>query len=116
LNYLCATCSTSQSLKPQRQFCFGQVLKRQTHSWVFGAILPSVILCMISYLGLYIARDNPGRPGVHCVTILAHFTLDSSMRTQIPHVGKNMWIDHFQTCATDSNSFDFGLRVLLATL
>jgi hypothetical protein len=77
---------------------FSMVLMRQTHSWVFGAIVPSVILCLISYLGLYIARDNPGRPGVHCVTILAHFTLDASMRTQIPHVGKAMWIDKFQTC------------------
>lgn len=55
------------------------------------------VLCVISYLGLFIARDNPGRPGVHCVTVLAHFTLDSSMRAQIPHVGYNMWIDRFQT-------------------
>eukprot|EP01043_Picozoa_sp_COSAG02_P025118 COSAG02_NODE_1400_length_12844_cov_5.256493_14_plen_452_part_00 len=77
---------------------FSMVLMRQTHSWVFGAILPSVFLCLISYMGLYIARDNPGRPGVHCVTVLAHFTLDASMRTQIPNVGKNMWIDRFQTC------------------
>eukprot|EP01044_Picomonas_judraskeda_P013198 COSAG03_NODE_1970_length_3278_cov_72.680403_1_plen_438_part_00 len=92
---------------------FSMVLKRQTHSWVFGAIVPSVILCLISYMGLYIARDNPGRPGVHCVTILAHFTLDASMRTQIPHVGKSMWIDHFQTCDATSLCRLLGARMLV---
>ena len=58
-------------------------VKRQENMWITGYINPSWTLLAMSYLGLYIGNHNPGRPGVHAITILAHLTIDASIRAQV---------------------------------
>jgi hypothetical protein len=38
--------------------------------WTKSYIVPSVLLWFISYMGLFIGNHNPGRPGVHALTIV----------------------------------------------
>lgn len=64
-------------------------VRRQEAMWVTSYIHPSWTLLLISYLGLFIGNHNPGRPGVHAITILAHLTIDSSIRAQV-----RITIDH----------------------
>ena len=58
-------------------------VQRQEAMWITSYINPSWTLLLISYLGLFIGNHNPGRPGVHAITILAHLTIDSSIRAQV---------------------------------
>jgi hypothetical protein len=58
-------------------------VKRQENMWITGYINPSWTLLLMSYLGLFIGNHNPGRPGVHAITILAHLTIDASIRAQV---------------------------------
>lgn len=58
-------------------------VRRQEAMWITGYINPSWTLLLMSYLGLFIGNHNPGRPGVHAITILAHLTIDSSIRAQV---------------------------------
>eukprot|EP01051_Picozoa_sp_SAG22_P018313 SAG22_NODE_3047_length_1985_cov_2.118770_2_plen_439_part_01 len=73
-----------------------QVL-RQSYMWEISYIFASQLLFFISYMGLYIGNHNPGRPGVHTVTILTHLTIDSSIRAQLPNVSNETWITEFQS-------------------
>lgn len=58
-------------------------VRREEAMWITSYINPSWTLLLMSYLGLFIGNHNPGRPGVHAITILAHLTIDSSIRAQV---------------------------------
>jgi hypothetical protein len=62
---------------------FAMYVQRQRGMWEKSYIEPSTFMFCISYMGLYIGNHNPGRPGVHAVTILMHLTIDSSIRSQV---------------------------------
>ena len=78
----------------QRAFLRLQV-QRQTEMWKSAYITPTMLLLLLSYCGLFIGNHNPGRPSVHCLTILAHLTIDASIRAQIPSISNETWITKF---------------------
>ena len=82
-------CDTSPCL----QFLVG--LSRNSYSYMFSYIYPSMLLLGISYLALFVDKGSPGRPGIHSVTVLTELTLANAQRTQLPPVNNNMWIMSF---------------------
>ncbi len=85
------------SAKPQRcqaalclQYLIG--MTRNSYSYMFSYIYPSMLLLGISYLALFVDKSSSGRPGIHSVTILTELTLANSQRAQLPPVNDNMWI------------------------
>ncbi len=57
--------------------------------WFYDYIYPAVMLLGLSYLALFVDKQNPGRPGIHSVTVLTELTLASSQRQQLPPVRSN---------------------------
>lgn len=47
------------------------------------------MLLGLSYLALFVDKQNPGRPGIHSVTVLTELTLASAQRQQLPPVGNH---------------------------
>lgn len=47
------------------------------------------MLLGLSYLALFVDKQNPGRPGIHSVTVLTELTLASAQRQQLPPVRLN---------------------------
>jgi hypothetical protein len=85
---ICRTSVNNTMLAPGSHEKFSRAsldikIKRQEAMWITGYINPSWTLLLMSYLGLFIGNHNPGRPGVHAITILAHLTIDSSIRAQV---------------------------------
>ena len=78
---------------PCLQYLVG--LSRNSYSYMFSYIYPSMLLLGISYLALYVDKASPGRPGIHSVTVLTELTLANAQRTQLPPVNDNMWIMSF---------------------
>jgi hypothetical protein len=71
-------------------------IRRYAYPYVFDYIFPAVLLVLISYLALFVEKSNPGRPGIHSVTVLTELTLASAQRKQLPPVKDEMWIIQFQ--------------------
>ena len=76
---------------------FRMDVERRREVWLHAYILPSSLLVFISYMGLFIGNHNPGRPGVHAVTILTHLTIDASIRAQLPSISDSTWITEYQS-------------------
>ena len=76
---------------------FRMDVERRRGVWINAYILPSGLLVFISYMGLFIGNHNPGRPGVHAVTILTHLTIDASIRAQLPSISDSTWISDYQS-------------------
>jgi hypothetical protein len=64
--------------------------------YFYDYIYPAVMLLGLSYLALFVDKQNPGRPGIHSVTVLTELTLASAQRQQLPPVNDEMWIMQFQ--------------------
>ena len=76
---------------------FDMGVEREHKVWHDAYILPSFLLLFISWMGLFIANHNPGRPTVHTVTVLTHLTIDTSIRAQLPSIATDTWITTFQS-------------------
>lgn len=63
---------------PCLQYLVG--LSRNSYSYMFSYIYPSMLLLGISYLALFVDKGSPGRPGIHSVTVLTELTLANAQR------------------------------------
>lgn len=63
---------------PCLQYLVG--LSRNNYSYMFSYIYPSMLLLGISYLALFVDKGNPGRPGIHSITVLTELTLANAQR------------------------------------
>ena len=67
--------------RPCLQYLVG--LSRNSYSYMFSYIYPSMLLLGISYLALFVDKGSPGRPGIHSVTVLTELTLANAQRTAL---------------------------------
>ena len=55
------------------------LIERNYDSYFYDYIYPSFMLMFLSYAALFIDKQNPGRPGIHSVTVLTEITLKSAL-------------------------------------
>lgn len=74
------------------------LIERNYDSYFYDYIYPSCMLMFLSYAALFIDKQNPGRPGIHSVTVLTEITLKSALSDLLPPVNdtNGCWIVSLQ--------------------